>query len=395
QDIVFDNTLHCESKQTRPPVDVIEDSAPMTLVPNSSDHVNLSSTYTYVGVGVIGVLCSMSLFLSVLRHQRLRKSSQATPIDDENNTPQAAFTISQVDICCSSDESVTLSPEDEECIKELPCMVIPPTNVKITKSLAQGANGQVFLGSYLGRDVAIKAMLPGQHSPTEIQTMVHEISILSRLDHPSIVQFLGVYFPYKHELMFLVEYMADGDLRDRLMHTTPQSNTWSEKLSIATQVAAGLVYIHDKNLIHRDLKSRNILLHDGVAKISDFGAARQATTTHTMTRGIGTYRWMAPEVLSENQYSVAADIFSFGILLTELDTHMIPYIDVKNKRSGAPLVDTAIVSMVIAGAIQPTIRRDCPMWIQQLIMQCIATDPRLRPTAHEIYQQCLAHSSVA
>ncbi|RLO01995.1 hypothetical protein DYB28_007983 [Aphanomyces astaci] len=90
---------------------------------------------------------------------------------------------------------------------------------------------------------------------------------------------------------------------------------------------------------------------------------------------------MAPEILQVNHYSVAADVFSFGMILSELDTHNIPYADVTNPKNGKPLVDTAIMSMVIAGTIKPTFSHTMPEWVRDMAQQCIATDPEDRPTA--------------
>ncbi|OQR83716.1 protein kinase [Achlya hypogyna] len=399
-DRIMQNSLYCTSHATRPPQNPLEssnvDSADGTPTPTSTaPAMNDATKYTYAGVGIICSLCAVALALFVLRYRRTRRQSTQCHLSATMDEPSASAAGPDDDLYYDA-----LSPSDSMMQnvwgKDVPR--IDPAAVEFVQLLAQGANGQVFLGTYLGQQVAVKTMLPGQHNAHEMFTIVHEIGILSRLHHPSIVQFVGVCMAARQDdVMFLVEYMDQGDLRDRLVHSSPQAMPWSglEKPAIAAQVVAGLVYLHAQDIIHRDLKSRNILLQTGGgAKISDFGAARPVSTTHTMTRGVGTYRWMAPEVLSENQYSVAADIFSFGILLTELDTHMIPYTDVKSKKSGAPLVDTAIVSMVIAGAIQPTVRSDCPYWLQELIMQCIATDPSLRPTAQAIVARFQQHGFI-
>ncbi|KDO19494.1 serine/threonine protein kinase [Saprolegnia parasitica CBS 223.65] len=404
-DRVVRNSILCARVKTTSPPGPLEGAAVRTAAPTKSSSSNSSSStaggsmndatmYTYVGVAVIGALCSVALVLFLLRRRRRRRSTTCRPLSATGEPSASRQGVTTGDD--GDDEYYdALSPTASMTwTKDVP--TVREKEVEVLQLLAQGANGQVFLGVYNRRHVAIKTMLPGHHTSQEMFTIMHEIGILSRLQHPSIVQFLGVLAPPRTEgdVRFLVEYMDLGDLRDRLLHSTPQSLPWHgpDKPYIASQIVAGLVYLHAQDIIHRDLKSRNILLSSGGgAKISDFGAARPASTTHTMTRGVGTYRWMAPEVLSENQYSVAADIFSFGILLTELDTHMIPYTDVKSKKSGAPLVDTAIVSMVIAGAIQPTMRVDCPMWLQELIMQCIATDPSLRPTAHDIQRRFQQH----
>ena len=215
-----------------------------------------------------------------------------------------------------------------------------------------------------------------------------------RLHHGHITELIGVSFTVPDRaLCFLIEYMDQGDLRDLLVQNTPATYPLASKVDAALSVAKALVYLHNLKIIHRDLKSRNVLL-DSIkgAKLGDFGVARLASSHDTMTVGVGTYRWMAPEVLSENQYTVAADVFSFGMVLSEMVTHRIPYADIKS-RTGQPLVDTAIISLVVNGAITPTLTPDCAPWLVELILRCIATDAHQRPTARDIVSVLLRYST--
>ncbi|RHY17159.1 hypothetical protein DYB32_010564, partial [Aphanomyces invadans] len=92
----------------------------------------------------------------------------------------------------------------------------------------------------------------------------------------------------------------------------------------------------------------------------------------------------APEILKENDYTVAADMYSFGMVVTELDSHEIPYTNLTNGK-GKPLVDTAIMSMVMHGDdIHPALTAQCPTWIKDLALQYLAIDPANRPTAIQV-----------
>ncbi|EQC39506.1 TKL/DRK protein kinase, variant [Saprolegnia diclina VS20] len=216
-----------------------------------------------------------------------------------------------------------------------------------------------------------------------IQAFIDEIKLMARLDSPYIVRFYGAIYSHPSRIRCVMEYMDSGDLKDFLkVHPRAHVN-WAWKLEIALCIAKGLVYLHELPVIHRDLKSRNILMdsHMG-SKLSDFGVSREETT-ETMTRGVGTYRWMAPEVLKDGHYSVAADIFSFGVILTELDTHQIPYLD-KRDAKGKMLSDANLIAQVLRGTMKPSFSSDCPPWVRVLALQCMSNDPSMRPTASDL-----------
>ncbi|OQS00473.1 protein kinase [Achlya hypogyna] len=340
-----------------------------------------SSTALVVAGAVFGVLLTIGLFIA--RHPRGRSSprsstisvvSAESPLSDEDDL-RLGFTSLR-------ENMLALLPS--ETMAKLTTLSVHG-KVDWAHSIAKGANGEVFMGTYAGEAVAIKALLPERCDvATDLFNMIDEILLLSQLSHPRIVRFLGVSFTTTQSLCFLVEYMDRGDLRDLLVQSTPQTYPQASKLESARSLAESLVYLHGLGIIHRDLKSRNVLVDSRAGtKLTDFGVARHVSCHNTMTVGVGTYRWMAPEVLSENQYTVAADIYSLGMVLSELNTHRIPYSDMKS-RTGQPLVDTAIISMVVNGAIQPTLAPDVAPWMAELIMRCIATEAALRPSAQDV-----------
>ncbi|KAG9401150.1 hypothetical protein AC1031_009905 [Aphanomyces cochlioides] len=173
-------------------------------------------------------------------------------------------------------------------------------------SLCDGAYGQVWLGKYMTNRVVIKKLLPKKATTIEC---------------PYIVHFIGVAWTKpSFDMMFVTEYMDRGDLCSVLQ--SKENFPWTAKLQCALHIAEGLSYLHtlDPKIIHRDLKSRNVLLDSKQgAKIADIGIARKAEDLATMTMNKGTYRWMAPGVLKDDHYSESADLLSFGVILAELD----------------------------------------------------------------------------
>ncbi|KDO35751.1 TKL/DRK protein kinase [Saprolegnia parasitica CBS 223.65] len=247
--------------------------------------------------------------------------------------------------------------------------------------LASGAFGQVFLGTYRGQAVAIKALLPHRTAIKDVCGLVAEAKLLSKLSSPYVVRFLGAVWSRPIDLWCVVEYMDLGDLRQLL--ATNVVLVESARLEMALAIAEGLLYLHSLDVIHRDLKSRNVLLDTaGHIKLTDFGVAREVSS-NTMTAGVGTCRWVAPEVLQSGHYTTAADIYSFGVILSELDTRGLPYAELRNAR-GHALNDSVIATRVLQGTLTPSFSVDGPAWLRELGADCLSTDEDRRPTALQI-----------
>ncbi|CAK4143347.1 unnamed protein product [Aphanomyces euteiches] len=262
---------------------------------------------------------------------------------------------------------------------------IAPRDVAYMHRLAQGASGEVWLGEYQQQRVAIKKMVVHkQHDLRAQLAFVDEIKLLSRLRSACIVRLIGVSWTNLSDVQCLVEFMDQCDLKEFLAKTNPMSFGWPDKLRVASSIAEALAYLHTIQIIHRDIKSKNVLLDSKKgAKLADFGVSRDENE-HAMTAGIGTPRWTAPEVLSGSQYTVAADIYSFGMVLSELDSHATPFRDEKSDETGLPLTDSAIVALVIQGKLTPKFSSSCPQYIRDLALRCVARNTSHRPTANEI-----------
>ncbi|ETL78652.1 TKL/DRK protein kinase [Phytophthora nicotianae] len=310
-------------------------------------------------------------------------------------SPQKTGTASTT--LASSDGAIPSKLWDDEAII---AARIPREKVVAEHLINRGGFGEVYVGTYNGQQVAIKMLLPERKkSLTQVNAFLSEVKLMSTLDHAHIVEFIGVAWDSLTDLCVVTEYMVI-DLKALLSKFEEQRMPVGfdhDKVKVALHVAHALTYLHScaPPVIHRDLKSSNILLNEAMdAKVTDFGISRERIDA-TMTAGVGTSLWMAPEVMLGERYDDKADMFSFGVVLSELDQHALPYSHAKNNtHSGQRLTDTAILQMVAAGKLRVQFSEAAPESMVQLGLECVSTDPKQRPTAAEaLYrlQKILAH----
>ncbi|ETO76474.1 TKL protein kinase [Phytophthora nicotianae P1976] len=218
---------------------------------------------------------------------------------------------------------------------------IPRDKVLVQQLINRGGYGEVYYGLYNGQRVALKTLLPElRKSIKHVNQLLDEVRLLAMLDHPRVVHFVGIAWDSLSDLCIVLEYMEGGDLRALLASYEAQGHDVGfdhTKVTIALHVAHALTYLHslDPPVLHRDLKSKNVLLtSDLQAKITDFGISRERADK-TMTAGVGTSLWMAPEVMMGERYDDKADMFSFGVMLSELDLHTLPYSHAKHNLSSS------------------------------------------------------------
>eukprot|EP00644_Phytophthora_capsici_P011499 jgi/Phyca11/118938/e_gw1.37.336.1 len=265
--------------------------------------------------------------------------------------------------------------------------------VTLGRCISRGGFGLVFVGSYRGRQVAVKKIRNERDVEREqVEQFVREISLISGLNHPRIVEFIGACWTTPAELSAVTELMERGDLRDvtRRFKRRGYRLTWeAHKTVIALHIAEALTYLHglSPTVIHRDLKAKNVLLNaDMEAKLSDFGIARERSFydgSEHMTVGIGTSFWIAPEVLLGRDYDERADIYSFGVVLSEIDTDDYPFWNAQHPPQGKA-EENEILRLVARGAKRPAFSDDCPPGILELAARCLRSDPDERPSASEI-----------
>ncbi|KAJ0396850.1 hypothetical protein ATCC90586_002587 [Pythium insidiosum] len=234
------------------------------------------------------------------------------------------------------------------------------SHLRVDKKLSHGAYGEVFMGQYDRQQVAIKRLSPHhRNNLRHLQCFLSEAKLMAVMRHDRIIAFVGVGWSDPLDIHVVTEYMNGGDLRALLQQFKSEGRPMGfdlEKLKIALHIIEALMYLHSRRpqVLHRDLKSRNVLLSSTLdAKLIDFGVSRERAD-QTMTNGVGTVRWMAPEVMEGGRYGASADIFSFGAVVSELDTHLLPY-----EAPGAePLSNPAVITQVSINKLKVAFTED-------------------------------------
>ncbi|OWZ11503.1 TKL protein kinase [Phytophthora megakarya] len=280
-------------------------------------------------------------------------------------------------------------------------------DLHVGRCISKGGFGLVYTGTYKDRRVAIKKIMREKcEKLSQIRMFIREITLMGTLKHERIVEFIGVAWDSLRNLSAVTEYMERGDLRDVLHALKHHENnvdsglTWyGKKLTIALHIAEGLAYMHSLNpkVVHRDLKSKNVLLNNEYeAKLSDFGVSRERLVANVnggpgsfMTPGVGTSFWIAPEVLLGRDYDERADVFSFGVVLSEIDTDDYPYwnsgsIPAQDNPDERRSQEHKILEKVALGALRPTFYNDCPPGVLALAASCLEGRPENRPSASEV-----------
>ncbi|KAF0697114.1 Aste57867_12180 [Aphanomyces stellatus] len=259
--------------------------------------------------------------------------------------------------------------------------------VTLCHKVHAGGTTDLWRGLYQGQAVAVRRFRRTKRSTMrQVEAFWGEIKLVSAFESPYVVAFVGL-VPSSASLRgwsAVLEWMDGGDLRSFLATTTCESFPWADKYMHVHSLASALAYLHAMFVLHRDVQARHVLL-DAVkgTKLTGFDRSREESGDE-LTMGVGTFRWMAPEVIVDDHYTNAADVYSFGVLLSEMDTHQTPYDELKHPLHGHPLADSAIMIQVVQGKIVPTFSGTCPPWLYELAMDCLAHNPSDRPTAEQV-----------
>ncbi|KAJ3690431.1 hypothetical protein LUZ61_019595 [Rhynchospora tenuis] len=259
--------------------------------------------------------------------------------------------------------------------------------------IGQGGSGMVYKAKLEnGPVVAVKrAKKYDKHTSAELQ---NEIRTMQQIEHLNLVKFYG-YLEHEGEHLSVVEYVPNGTLREHLDCRSGKMLDFSARLDIAIDVGHAITYLHtysDTPVIHRDIKSTNILLTDSLrAKVTDFGFAKLAPTeegvTHISTQVRGTAGYLDPEYLGTFQLTEKSDVYSFGVLLVELVTGRRA-VEITRERAERVTAKWAMEKFIKGQALE-TLDPNLPenqasrflvLKIYELALQCLAPSRRNRPS---------------
>uniref|UniRef100_A0A674PE11 Tyrosine-protein kinase n=1 Tax=Takifugu rubripes TaxID=31033 RepID=A0A674PE11_TAKRU len=255
---------------------------------------------------------------------------------------------------------------------------IPRESLKLERKLGAGQFGEVWMGIHNNeRRVAIKCLKIGTMS---VEAFLAEANMMKSLQHMHLVRLFAV---VTQEPIFIVtEYMENGSLVDYLKTTEGSSLSINTLIDMASQVADGMAFIEARNYIHRDLRAANILVsHELICKIADFGLARLIENNEYTAREGAKFpiKWTAPEAINYGTFSIKSDVWSFGILLTEIVTYgRIPYPGMSNPE---------VIHQLEQNYRMPK-PENCPDGLYNFMLLCWREKPEDRPTFDYLRSSC-------
>jgi len=260
--------------------------------------------------------------------------------------------------------------------------LISNDSIEFTAELGAGTSGKVFKGLFHSTKDAIKVLKAVDERA--IKQFKKEFQVMIALRSPYIVHFFGACLEPK--ICMVMEYCAHRSLYD-FLNDSSATIEWPQAWSFGVQMALGLEFLHSVNVLHRDIKSLNLMLtKDWQVKLADFGLARfnTAEKLSTMTKVRGTYAFLAPEIFFGKGFTDSSDMWSAGIVLWEIARRVVvgkyeaPYHEFNIK------IDFQILYQVAEKLIRPTIPKSCPSAWVDAINSCLQSKPEDRATAAQL-----------
>ncbi|CAI8583847.1 unnamed protein product [Vicia faba] len=273
-------------------------------------------------------------------------------------------------------------------------------NFDSTRALGDGGFGTVYFGKLRDeRLIAVKRMY--ENNFRRVEQFVNEVEILTRLHHQNLVSLYGCTSRHSRELLLVYEYVPNGTVADHLhgSKSKPGMLPWPVRMNIAVETASALVYLHASDIIHRDVKTNNILLDNHFSvKVADFGLSRLFPNhvTHISTAPQGTPGYVDPEYHLYYQLTDKSDVFSFGVVLIELISSM-PAVDISRNKQDINLSNMAIKKIqngALHELVDPTLGFESDFKVRKMInavaesaFQCLQSSKDVRPSMVEVMER--------
>ncbi|XP_065905218.1 muscle, skeletal receptor tyrosine-protein kinase-like isoform X2 [Dysidea avara] len=370
------------------------DTNPPTLNPPSTERSSTSSAPAAGIVVAVTIIPSVALMLIVLLvvllivwYHHLKVKERIANISIEAMARQFQFTNPLFDRVEAQQRS---GPHEKE---------FPSEKIKFVRELGEGAFGRVYQGMATniieGENYTIVAVKQLKTDTTadnnKLGEFFKEVTFMSKLDHPRIVGLLGV-CTITEPYCMIFEYMDLGDLNSYLRSAIglgpdcdeSEKETCflqlSDLLHIVEQIAEGMEYLSNQGLVHRDLATRNCLVATGLEiKIADFGLSRDINSTdyyRVHGHAVLPIRWMAPESIMYGKFTMATDVWSFGVVMWEVFTYgQQPYVGLTNEE--------VITFITTNKTLEPP--TGCPQQVIKIMTQCWSASPRSRPSFSKLH----------